>query len=229
MQTRKKLAVLGISFFLLFIFFSYLVHKNVFNQFDFDTTVRLQEHISHRFDFSFSVLSEVGKFEAMSIILLIVLIVRKKVIGAVVALSLFITFHVIEIYGKFFVDHLPPPQFMLRTKHMVDFPQFHVRAENSYPSGHAGRTAFISIIVVLLILNSKRLSPFTKKIFISGILIVDVAMIVSRVYLGEHWTSDVLGGTFLGLSLGLFSLLLLITKNGVKRHTPKKETITSQL
>lgn len=187
---------------------------------DFNTTVRLQDHISRRFDGPFSLLSEIGKFEVMSIILLIIFFVTKRFSAGVLAVSLFISFHLFELFGKYFVHHPPPPQFMLRTQHLAQFPEFTVRSVNSYPSGHAGRTVFVSIILLTLIWRSGRLGTGMKLFWSGCILGFAVSMMVSRIYLGEHWLSDVIGGSLLGGALGLFASVLLDKKQ--KNQSAKK-------
>ena len=208
MSKKVKAFLLGTGFFILFVFFSYLVNKDIFTRFDFNTTVRLQDHISRRFDDAFSLLSDIGKFEPMLIALIILLIVRRKLLG-IIAFLLFASLHVFELYGKFFVEHLPPPQFMLRVKHLIEFPQFHVRAEFSYPSGHAARAAFLTIFLGVVIFRSKKLTQTQKLIIIAVLACYDIAMFTSRVYFGEHWISDVIGGGLLGISLGLLSALVI--------------------
>lgn len=210
----------GLGLFSLFVLFSYLVHKNLFTQFDFDTTVRLQNNISRRFDDLFSYFSAVGSFEPMVIVLITLVAFWRKIITGLSLVIGFVGFHFIELFGKFFVDHLPPPEFMLRTKRLVEYPQFHVRAEFSYPSGHAGRSVFIGAILLFIIWNSKRISKEIKIILTSIIGVYVGIMLVSRVYLGEHWTTDVVGGSILALALcmiglstyGLFPLTLKKSK-----------------
>ncbi len=203
----------GMGLFLVFVFFSYLVHKDIFTQFDFDTTVRLQNNISRRFDDIFSTFSDIGKFEIMAVLLVVIFVALRKFIAGGIALMLFFSFHVFELFGKFYVEHTPPPQFMLRTKIIIDFPQFHIRADNSYPSGHAGRTMFLSAILLILIWQAKGLNN-PLKLFLSVCVVgFDIVMLVSRVYLGEHWTTDVIGGSMLGGALGFFSAVFVIGKN----------------
>jgi membrane-associated phospholipid phosphatase len=221
MSKRLTFFFLSVGCFFLFIVFTYLVHKNLFTHFDFNTTVRLQDHIGRNWDREFSWFSELGSFEVMLVFLIVLLLLSRKWLAGFIAFILFGCFHVIEIFGKYMVDHPPPPHFMLRTKNMVDFPQFHVSADFSYPSGHAGRSAFISVIIFTLIWQSKRLPLWAKGFLSLVVLGYDSTMVISRVTLGEHWTSDVIGGALLGCSLGLLVSIFLVGKIHFKKASSK--------
>ena len=209
MSKRLILFGLGVILFFCFIFFSYLVHKNLFTQFDFNTTVHLQDHISRRFDGPFSFLSEIGKVTVMTVVLAVIFLIVRKFKKAIIAFAFYITFHLIEIYGKYFVHHPPPPGFMLRTINLVPPSPFDVRTQNSYPSGHAGRALFISMVLLVFIWQAKRFGFLTKNILTLAIIGYDFVMLLSRVYLGEHWFSDIVGGSLLGAAMGLFAGIFL--------------------
>jgi hypothetical protein len=56
MKKNLPFVLAGILFFLGFVFFSFLVHKNLFAGLDFDTTVKIQDKIPRSFDTFFSLL-----------------------------------------------------------------------------------------------------------------------------------------------------------------------------
>lgn len=76
-----------------------------------------------------------------------------------------------------------------------------------YPSGHMATNVVMGMIILYLLLPVIR-SPLRKFLLMIGVVLVVALIGVSRLFLGLHWPTDILGGILLGLAWGLFVLTI---------------------
>ncbi len=78
----------------------------------------------------------------------------------------------------------------------------------AFPSGHAGIATAFSVIMIFLILKMVRIAK--KRVLIAGLLIWAVLIYISRIYLGVHYMSDILGGIIVGFIAALLGMSLYL-------------------
>ncbi len=213
------IAILGIFFL-----FSRQVNKGFLKQSDFAVTVKIQEKIdtSSRLRLS-SMVGEImegstffasPEFSVGVIGVLTLLAIydwkKKKIrLSGILIPICFALLIAGEIYGKTVVHHPSPPFFMIKNPSTV-FPKYYINESFSYPSGHVARAVFIGII--LCTVYRIQYSVYRKKtltiMMLVGIICYIFLVSISRIYLGHHWLSDVIGGGLLGLGFGLLTLTM---------------------
>ncbi|MCL4397716.1 phosphatase PAP2 family protein [Patescibacteria group bacterium] len=192
----------GSGFFLIFLVILALEAKRVFGNFDEQTTLYLQSVTPRTLDIPLSILSLLGSFEVTTLLVLLLALWvfrrEKKIFFALVFFGVILMF---EFIGKLGLYHPGPPQNFFRYTLPFSFPTSYVSTNSSFPSGHVSRTLFLMVVSSFLIVRYLKVRWVT----VAAVLYA-LVMIVSRIYLGEHWASDTLGGLFLGLAMGFFAV-----------------------
>lgn len=77
----------------------------------------------------------------------------------------------------------------------------------SYPSGHVGFFVWLSVLAMVLLARNRLPRSLYITCWVLAVMLV-VASALSRVYVGAHWPSDVVGGFLVGVAWTCLSLSL---------------------
>lgn len=198
---RRKLNIL-LVLIIGFLVTGIFVSNRSFVVLDLYSTKFLQTIFPRIFDTPFSVFSLIGSSEIVAVIMLFIAgLVFWKTKKIFWGLGTIIIIYVIEILGKFLLYHPGPPEEFFRYSIPFFFPSGgFVHTNYSFPSGHTSRAFFLAVIIIFLV--RKKWVTVVSGLFAA-------IMLLSRVYLGEHWLSDTIGGAFLGSTIGLLATLFL--------------------
>lgn len=168
--------------------------------------------------------SGIGISHILMIAFFIFLLARKKVRKALIYFATFMVADTVFNLIKTFMDR-PRPSGM----NLMDFP-----LDSSYPSGHVFMACAFFCFVVFIIIQEHPGMPKPAKIVLIALAVLWPLYIgYTRVYVGVHWPTDVLGsllfggGTFLPFATLIWQKFANVPakKKDDKTKKPKKTSI----
>jgi membrane-associated phospholipid phosphatase len=208
MRLRIFLAVTGIILVGLFFIFTLIVRTDVLRGIDFNMTVKIQDRLPQMSYKYLQFITEIAKFQIITILLVAVFLAGRQWFQTIVALGLWGGAHVLELVGKYMLNQPPPPFMFYKVPTDTWFPQDYVTEGNSYPSGHSMRAIFFAFIVTAFIFSSKKIPQAIKYGLTLSVAAFSILVGLGKVALGQHWTTDIIAGGFLGAGCALITIAL---------------------
>ncbi len=187
------------------------VHVGWLHTLDYAATENIQRLLPGWLIGPFSFLSVLGSAESTILILLAVAAFLMQPQGRIRLILLFIATTAIEYVCKGLINQPPPPEELSRYAFAISMPTSRVPTAFAFPSGHAARTTFLTLVVCASIVSG-HLSPWPKRLLLALLVCLQATMLVSRVAMGEHWMADVAGGLLLGAAAALAAVPFVKTR-----------------
>ena len=191
---------------LLIITFLIIKNTNIYNKMvDIDYTVIefIGNHVDKRLTAVFNFLTNFGDWYIPTIIIVcILLFIKNKWYFTLITGSYTISGLVVLI-SKLLVRRSRP------LVALIDIPKSY-----SFPSGHT--LTSILFYMVLWYLLTKNTNRFNKAVFFSLFILLAILVGFSRIYLGVHFFSDVIGGLILSIPCTLMCLNIINKNFGEK-------------
>lgn len=178
---------IAIISFLLFLMILFFVQKRDILKFDEPVAAFIIRKRTPSLDKFFRFFTELGKSIPTSFIMILLLLIPgiRNTIGVNVVLSTMLAATLVFVIKKIFRRERP------RTNRLVE------ESDHSFPSGHAATSV---ALYLGLAINAVVVLDFSSLFLILG-LIPALCIGFSRVYLGIHYPTDVIGGFLFGLSI----------------------------
>ncbi len=181
---------------LVLLFLAYFSHINKYFSWDLVITNFLQGHRNIYLDYFFFGISWPGyppQVTYLTPFLIILLLLKKWRIEALWETAATALVSMVGYTFKYSVNRPRAPESLIRVVHVgLEGGKY------SFPAGHV--ETYVVILGFLAIVVFLKLNKSLLRSFLVGFLVFLIAFVgPSRVYMGEHWTSDVLGGYLVGL------------------------------
>lgn len=212
MKKRTVFFLLGFACVLFFFLFTLVVRSDILRTIDFTITVKIQDKIPVKSYHLFYFATELARFEVVISVVVVLLAIKRQWKLLLYAVVLLFAGHMLEYVGKVFLNQPPPPFMFYKVPNNTTwFPAAYSIEGNSYPSGHAMRAVFIAGLLGFVISMNKRINRVIQLACYGMLCMFAGLVILGKVVLGQHWTTDVIAGTLLGV--GIFLLWLSVAAN----------------